>query len=79
MVLLSYRPLCMLDTIGKVYESIVRNRLELAIQKAGGLSERQYGFTKTRSPINALNNVGDTAKCAVSGRRWKNGLNNIVR
>ncbi len=69
----SYRPLCMLDTIGKVYESIVRNRLELAIQKAGGLSERQYGFMKKRSTIDALNNVVDTAKCAVSGKRWRGG------
>ena len=39
----------MIDTIGKVYESIVRNRLELAIQKAGKLSERQYGFIKKKS------------------------------
>ena len=69
----SYRPLCMLDTIGKVYESIVRNRLELAIQKAGGLSERQYGFIKKRSTIDALNDVVGTAKCAVSGKRWKGG------
>ena len=27
----SYRPLCMPDTIGKLYESIVRNRLELGV------------------------------------------------
>ncbi len=69
----SYRPLCMLDTIGKVYESIVRNRLELAIQKAGGLSERQYGFIKKRSTIDALSEVVDIAKCAISGKRWKGG------
>nr|AMS38363.1 hypothetical protein [Bactrocera tryoni] len=69
----SYRPLCMLDTMGKVYESIIRNRLELAIQKAGGLSERQYGFIKKRSTIDALREVVDTAKCAVSGKRWKGG------
>ena len=34
----SYRPLCMLNTIGKVMERMLRTRLRRAVEAAGGLS-----------------------------------------
>uniref|UniRef100_A0ABD2WXW7 Reverse transcriptase domain-containing protein n=1 Tax=Trichogramma kaykai TaxID=54128 RepID=A0ABD2WXW7_9HYME len=40
----SYRPLCMLDTAGKILERIICDRLEAFAERPGGLSERQYGF-----------------------------------
>lgn len=52
-------------------ENIIWNRLELVIQEARGLSERQYGFLKKISTIDALKEVVDTANCAVSGKRLK--------
>ncbi|CAB0043283.1 unnamed protein product [Trichogramma brassicae] len=42
----SYRPLCMLDTAGKILERIICDRLEAFTERPGGLSERQYGFGK---------------------------------
>ncbi|CAB0029481.1 unnamed protein product [Trichogramma brassicae] len=42
----SYRPLCMLDTAGKILERIICDRLEAFTERPGGLSERQYGFRK---------------------------------
>ncbi|CAB0030217.1 unnamed protein product [Trichogramma brassicae] len=39
----SYRPLCMLDTAGKILERIIRDRLEVFTERPGGLSDLQYG------------------------------------
>ena len=49
----SYRPLCMLNTIGKVMESMLRARLRKAIEEGGGLSEEQHGFREGHSTIDA--------------------------
>ena len=60
----SYIPLCMLKTIGKVMESIVRPwlraRLRKAIEEGGGLSEEQHGFREGHSKIDAIRRVMDT-------------------
>ena len=69
----SFRPLCMLDTAGKVLERIIANRLEVAIENAGGLAEHQYGFRRSRSTIDAIRVVVNTAKKAIEGRRWRGG------
>ena len=41
---LSYRPLCMLDTAGKVFERIIHNRIEKVVNPL--LAGDQYGFRK---------------------------------
>ncbi|CAB0039505.1 unnamed protein product [Trichogramma brassicae] len=69
----SYRPLCMLDTAGKILERIICDRLEAFTERPGGLSERQYGFRKGRSTIDAIEDVISTARTAVAGRRWFRG------
>lgn len=53
----SYRPLCMLDTAGKLFEKLIRSRLDSAVEAAGGLSPRQYGFRRGRSTIDAIEEV----------------------
>ncbi|XP_017771856.1 PREDICTED: uncharacterized protein LOC108559190 [Nicrophorus vespilloides] len=40
----SYRPLCMIDTMGKDYEQLILSRLKDEIARCRGLSDRQYGF-----------------------------------
>ncbi|CAB0035836.1 unnamed protein product [Trichogramma brassicae] len=69
----SYRPLCMLDTAGKILERIICDRLEAFTERPGGLSERQYGFRKGRSTIDAIDDIVSTARYAVAGRRWHRG------
>ncbi|KAK9693271.1 Reverse transcriptase (RNA-dependent DNA polymerase) [Popillia japonica] len=54
----SYRPLCMLDTAGKILEKLLKARLRTAVETAGDLSPRQYGFRKGRSTIDALQENG---------------------
>lgn len=67
----SYRPLCMLDTIGKILERIVYNRLEQVM--GDRLAENQFGFRKGRSTLDAVGLVVNIAKKAISGKRWKRG------
>lgn len=60
----SYRPLCMLDTAGKVFEKLIRTRLTAAIQSAGDLSPRQYGFRAGLSTIDAIKEVTEAVRRA---------------
>ncbi|CAB0035520.1 unnamed protein product, partial [Trichogramma brassicae] len=69
----SYRPLCMLDTAGKILERIICDRLEAFTERPGGLSERHYGFRKGRSTIDAIDDVISTAREAIAGKRWYRG------
>uniref|UniRef100_A0ABD2WY82 Reverse transcriptase domain-containing protein n=1 Tax=Trichogramma kaykai TaxID=54128 RepID=A0ABD2WY82_9HYME len=66
----SYRPLCMLDTAGKILERITCDRLEAYTKRPGGLSERQYGLRKGRSTIDAIEDVISTGREAIAGKRW---------
>lgn len=63
----AYRPLCMLDTAGKLYEILLKPRLNEAISRRGGLSERQYGFRPKRSTIGAVNDVLRAAEATQTG------------
>jgi len=42
----SYRTICLLDTIGKVFERVIATRLNAAMEDAGGLSYGWKGRTK---------------------------------
>jgi len=58
----SYRPLCLLDCLGKLLEKILDNRLRSFLDDTGGLDERQFGFRKGRSTIDALNTLSSSIK-----------------
>lgn len=66
----SYRPLCMLDTAGKVFEKLIKPRLVGAIEEAGGLSKRQYGFRPGRSTLGALDEVMESVHTAQLGNHF---------
>uniref|UniRef100_A0ABD2WYD8 Reverse transcriptase domain-containing protein n=1 Tax=Trichogramma kaykai TaxID=54128 RepID=A0ABD2WYD8_9HYME len=42
-------------------------------QRPGGLSERQYGFRRERSTIDAIEDVISTDREAIAGKRWYRG------
>lgn len=60
----SYRPICLLDAIGKVYEQLIKTRLVQEITTNGGLSEMQFGFVAGKSTIDAMFKVKKLAKAA---------------
>lgn len=53
----SFRPICLISVIGKLYEKMIKNRLERDLENKGGLSQNQYGFRKGRSTIHAIEKV----------------------
>ncbi|KAL0271398.1 UNVERIFIED_CONTAM: hypothetical protein PYX00_008499 [Menopon gallinae] len=57
-----FRPICLLDEWGKLYERLVRARLEEALEQGGGLATTQFGFRKGRGTIDALEMVHQMAK-----------------
>ncbi|CAB0040708.1 unnamed protein product [Trichogramma brassicae] len=59
--------------MGKILEKIICDRLEAFTERPEGLSERQYGFRKGRSTIDAIEDVISTARNAVAVRRWFRG------
>lgn len=50
----SYRPICLLDAEGKLYEQLILARLNGEIERTGGLSNNQYGFRKGRQTTDAV-------------------------
>lgn len=67
----SYRPLCMLDTAGKILERIISNRIDASVGHR--LAENQYGFRRGMSTIEAIGRVVAMAKDTISGARWTRG------
>jgi len=53
----SYRPLCMLDSMGKLFEKILDNRLRTFLEDNKSLNQRQYGFRKVRSTTDAVHTL----------------------
>lgn len=50
----SYRPLCLLNDMGKVLEYLLSIRLKAHVDATGGLSANQFGFRKGRSTDDAV-------------------------
>lgn len=65
----SYRPICLLDTLGKLLERLLLNRLARYTEGPQGLSDNQFGFRKGRSTIDAINLVIECADKAHKRRR----------
>lgn len=84
----SYRPICLLDTLGKLLERIILNRLMKYTEGEHGLAEMQFGFRKGRSTVDAIRQVVGKANearmkkrtgnrcCAVVTIDVKNAFNN---
>lgn len=49
----SYGPICLLNVVGKVFETMLVARLEEHIESRGDLSPNQYGFRKLTSTDDA--------------------------
>ncbi len=63
----SYRPLSLLDTMGKVFELLIKPRLVESVREAGDLSDDQKGFRDGHSTIGAIRRVVDTHEEAQKG------------
>ena len=61
-----------LDTIGKLLEALILQRLQTLLVGEKGLSENQFGFRKGRSTVDAIQtvvNIATNARKGTGGRR----------
>lgn len=67
----AYRPICLLDTAGKLLERIILSRLLVYTERSdnAGLSDSQYGFRKGRSTVDAIRSVTGLAEIALQKKR----------
>lgn len=63
-----YRTICLLDSMGKLLEQLLKDRLEKELERTSALSDRQFGFRKNRSTTDAVNWV--TTKLADKNVIW---------
>lgn len=57
-----FRPICLLNVLGKLFERIVNGRISAYVEEQGGLHENQYGFRKGRSTTQAIERVIESAR-----------------
>lgn len=62
----SYRPICLLKTVGKLFERLIKRRMEKHLQENNDLDERQFGFRKGRSMMDAIREVMNLVEAAGS-------------
>ena len=70
----SYRPICLLDTMGKLLEEMILQSLQGHMVRENGLSENQFGFRKGRSTVDAIQAVVDIATKARRGTGKRKGF-----
>lgn len=64
----SFRPICILDAEGKLFEHLLLERLSSELERSGGLSDNQFGFRKGRQTIDAVEKVLNIARQAAAKR-----------
>jgi len=64
----SYRPLCLLNDVGKLFEYLLTRRLEALVDVMGGLAPSQFGFRRGHFTNSAATVLRNTA-CDSMNRR----------
>ena len=70
----SYRPICLLDTMGKLLEEMILQSLQGHMVGEIGLSETQFGFRRGRSTVDAIQAVVNIATNARRGTGKRKGF-----
>src|SRR5262249_49739640 len=71
--------ICFLDTMGKVFETIILNKLKKYTESESGLANTQFGFRKIRSTIDAINMLIERADRARKQKRRGNRFSGIIK
>lgn len=74
----SYKPICLLNTIGQLFERFIKGRLEIHLNENGDLNEKPFGFRKGRSTVDVIQKVMNTVQTSGSGPLYKRKLCMVV-
>jgi hypothetical protein len=61
----AYRPICLLDSPGKLLEAVILRRLTAYTEASKGLSNKQHGFRRGRSTSDAIKSLVNVAQQAI--------------
>lgn len=76
-----WKAICLINTIAKVYEILIEDKLIREIEERGNLANSQYGFRKGRSTVKAIEKVLEFSRkhmsklCIMLTLEVKNALN----
>jgi len=71
----SYRPLCLINSIGKLFERLLKVRITRhLLEQPDGISEHQFGFTRGRSTTQAIEAVMNIVNRVGSGQLYTRKL-----
>ena len=70
----SYRPICLLNTMGKLLEELILQRLKALFVGEHGLLENQFGFRKGKSTVDSIQAVDKIATNARKGTGKRKGF-----
>lgn len=65
-----FRPICLLDTMGKLYEALSLGRFQGEIVRTGSLNDLQFGFRKEKSTVDAIQEAISIIKRA-GQNKWR--------
>ncbi|KAI8431364.1 hypothetical protein MSG28_015900 [Choristoneura fumiferana] len=65
----SYRPIALSATIGKIFEHLIKNRLEWFVEKNNLLANSQFGFRKGKSTMDSLSILTSDIRLALSKKK----------
>lgn len=74
----TYRPICLLNTAGKLFERIIKRSLEKHLGENGDLNEKQFGFRRGLSTVDAIRKVMEVVETAGSGPLYHRELCAVV-
>jgi len=74
----TYRPICLLNTIGKLFERIIKSRIENYLETTNGLDPKQFGVRKGRSTIDAVQSVMRKVENASTGPLYNRKLCAVI-
>ena len=67
-----------MDTMGKLLEELILQRLQTFLVGENGLSENQFGFRKGRSTVDAIQAVVNIATNARKGTGKRKGFDALI-
>jgi len=75
----SYRPLCLINSIGKLFERLLKARITRhLLEQPDGISEHQFRFMRGRSTTQAIEAVMNIVKRVGSGQLYNRKLCALV-
>jgi hypothetical protein len=66
---IKYRPICLINVVAKVFESLINKRLTEEIKQRGDFNDGQFGFREGRSTVDAIGRVIKMAEEATEQRK----------